>query len=172
MGNINIPGRITSVSKEKIICGADEIIDDVIGNKQNVLNARFKAITDQQQIALNGGTVEIANTGESIISGNGAIPTSNAIAEKFSTFEEKVLIGTIRISEVNSDLSIENIDVDNNAQIDVIYNNNASTEVIVTILNTNFKTPDGNDIILTIPVGGYTEASYLKINNIIYVRGC
>lgn len=47
MGNINIPGRITSVSKEKIICGADEIIDDVIGNKQNVLNARFKAITDQ-----------------------------------------------------------------------------------------------------------------------------
>lgn len=52
----------------------------------------------------------------------------------------------------------------------VIYTNSGSTARTVTI-STAYSTPDGNQISLTVPAGGYSEVSYLKIGTTIYARG-
>lgn len=52
----------------------------------------------------------------------------------------------------------------------VIYTNSGSTARTVTI-STTYSTPDGQQISLTVPVGGYAEVSYLKIGSTIYARG-
>lgn len=52
----------------------------------------------------------------------------------------------------------------------VIYTNSGSSARTVTI-NTAYSTPDGNQISLTVPAGGYSEVNYLKIGTTIYARG-
>ena len=55
-------------------------------------------------------------------------------------------------------------------QCNVIYqsaNNNAYDAVI----STNYVEPDGQQITLKIPAGGYAEINYINIKGIIFVRG-
>lgn len=57
-------------------------------------------------------------------------------------------------------------------EIDVIYVNTSNSAVTVTISHSStVKTPNGSDITINIPVGGYGEASFVNISNTIYVRG-
>ena len=57
-------------------------------------------------------------------------------------------------------------------EIDVIYVNTANSAVTVTIAHSStVKTPNGSDITITIPVGGYGEASFANIGGTIYARG-
>ena len=52
----------------------------------------------------------------------------------------------------------------------VIYTNSGSTARTVTI-STTYSTPDGQQISLTVPAGGYAEVNYLKISSTIFARG-
>lgn len=52
----------------------------------------------------------------------------------------------------------------------VVYYNSSSTDYNVTV-STTYRTPDGAQIDLTCPAGGYCEISYLYINSYIYARG-
>lgn len=57
-------------------------------------------------------------------------------------------------------------------EISVIYVNTASSAVTVTIAASNtVKTPTGQNITFTIPVGGYGEANFSNIGGTVYVRG-
>lgn len=47
----------------------------------------------------------------------------------------------------------------------------ANEQTIAIAHNSNTICPEGEDLELTIPAGGYVEVSFLNINNIIYVRG-
>ena len=61
----------------------------------------------------------------------------------------------------------------------IIYTNSGSSDLTVTVPTTymtiwsvsNIRTPNGQAIELTCPVGGYCEVSYLNIGGAIYARG-
>ena len=59
-----------------------------------------------------------------------------------------------------------------NGMISVIYTNTTGEERTVTIPAARYRTPDGQDIVLAVPISGYAEASFLNINGVVYARGC
>ena len=164
---VQIPGRLTSVAVEHVVCGTDEVYDDILDERQSDLNARFKAVTDQEQIAIDGGTATIAGGPEDIVVGNGAIPTANAIALYFGGF----LKGTSEAIELQEDITF-NEEVAIGEQKTTIYTNDTSDELTVTVPNNNYKTPDGEAISIPVPAGGYGEVSIINIGGTILARGC
>lgn len=82
-----------------------------------------------------------------------------------------VLLGSIKTVTVNNNINSFAVDsIPSNTQQHTIFVNGGSQEYTVTI-PTTYKTPDGNDIVLTVPVGGFAEANFMKIGSIIYARG-
>lgn len=162
-----IPARLTSVTTEHVVCGADEVYDDTLDRRQSDLNARFKAITDQQQIAIDGGTATIAGDPEDIVVGSGAIPTANAIALYYAEF----LKGTNKTVELTEDITFDE-EVSIGEQKTVIYLNDTNDMLAVTVPNNGYRTPDGEAIIIEIPSGGYGEVNIINIDGTIFARGC
>lgn len=74
----------------------------------------------------------------------------------------------VRHIDVNT-LIVEN--PDENTQTDVIVVNDDSVDHTVGVSNVRYKTPDGELLIITVPVGGYAEFNFLNIGGTIYVRG-
>lgn len=162
-----IPGRLHSIAIEHVVCGADEVYDDALEKRQSELNARFKAITDQMQISIDGGTATIAGGPEDIVVGSGAIPTANAIALYYAGF----LKGTSEVVELEEDVTFGE-EVGLGAQKTIIYTNDTLEEITVTVPNDDYKTPDGEAISIPVPAGGYGEVSIINIGGIIFARGC
>lgn len=164
---VQIPGRLTSVAIEKVVCGADEVYDDILEKRQSELNARFKAVTDQEQIAIDGGTATIAGGPEDIVVGSGAIPTANAIALYYTGF----LKGTSSKYLISEDTTIQET-VNDGEQKTIILINNMSEELTVTVPNDIYSTPDGEAISIPVPAGGYGEVNIINIDGTIFARGC
>lgn len=164
---VQIPGRLTSVAIEKVVCGADEVYDDTLGKRQSELNAQFKAITDQEQIAINGGEATIASSPEDIVIGSGSIVTANAVAGYYTGF----LRGTSETVDLSEDLTVSDT-VPAGEQKTIMYLNDTENEITVTVPNSPYKTPDGEIIEIPVPVGGYGEVSLLNIGGTIFARGC
>ena len=162
-----IPARLTAVTIEKVVCGADEVYDDILEKRQSELNARFKAITDQEQIAIDGGTATIAGGPEDIVAGSGAITTANAIALYCAGF----LKGTNETVELTENITFDE-EVALGEQKTVIYLNDTNDVLTVTVPNNSYRTPDGEVIIIEIPSGGYGEMSIINIGGTIFARGC
>lgn len=173
---VQIPGRLTSIAIEHVVCGADEVYDDTLQKRQSELNARFKAVTDQEQIAIDGGTATIAGGPEDIVVGSGAIPTANAVAQVLSAMQTDIsstfVKGVMSVRSISENTTVSEVTVDEGSQKNILYVNSGSEEITLTVLNANFRTPDGDNIILTIPAGGYGEVNYLRLGNVIYARGC
>ena len=53
----------------------------------------------------------------------------------------------------------------------VLYVNSGTTADYTVTISTDYTTPDGEQLSLTCPKGGYCEVNYLKIGNTIYARG-
>ena len=70
--------------------------------------------------------------------------------------------------DVNT-LIVEN--PEENTQIDVIVVNDDSVDHTVGVSNVRYRTPDGELLIITVPVGGYAEFNFLNIGGVIFVRG-
>lgn len=164
---VQIPGRLTSVAIEHVVCGADEVYDDDLDRRQSELNARFKAITDQEQIAIDGGTATIAGGPEDIVVGSGAITTANAIALYYAGF----LKGTSETVELTEDITFDE-EVNLGEQKTVIYLSDTNDVLTVTVPNNGYRTPDGEAIIIEIPSGSYGEVNIINIGGTIFARGC
>ena len=164
---VQIPGRLTSVAVEKVVCGTYEVFDDTFEKRQSELNARFKAITDQEQIAIDGGTATIAGGPEDIVVGSGAITTANAVALYYTGF----LRGTSETVELTEDITFDE-EVSIGEQKTVIYLNDTDGVLTVTVPNNGYRTPDGEAIIIEIPSGGYGEVNIINIGGTIFARGC
>lgn len=164
---VQIPGRLTSVAIEKVVCGTDEVYDDALKKRQSELNARFKAVTDQEQIAIDGGTATIAGGKEDIVSGSGAITTANAVAGFCAGF----MRGSSETVELSEDVTFSGT-VAVGEQKTVIYLNDTEDELTVTVPNNPYRTPDGEIISIVVPAGGYGEVSILNIGGTVFARGC
>lgn len=85
--------------------------------------------------------------------------------------DPKALHGDTKIIHVSNDIEVINR-VDTNTQLNVIYINDSENEITVTMHpTTNYLTPDGQDIELSILPNGYGEINYLNINDTIFARG-
>lgn len=164
---VQIPGRLTSIAVEHIVCGADEVYDDDLQMRQSEFNAAAKAVLDQEQIALDGGQAEIAAFPEEIVSGSGKIPTANAVAGYCAAFLKG---GSVTVA-LTDDITFSDT-VDAGVQKTIIYLNDTSAEHTVTVPNTGYRTPDGEIIAIPVPAGGYGEVSILNIGGTVFARGC
>lgn len=79
------------------------------------------------------------------------------------------LKGSVRVVSVTSSLNNQTTSVAAGHQETVIYANNG-TEHTVSI-STSYKSPDGQQINLTIPANGYGEVNFLNVGGTIYARG-
>ena len=77
---------------------------------------------------------------------------------------------TARVVNVSSNLSNQTTNIIDGQEETVLYKNTGNAEYTITISST-YSSPDGQQLSLTCPVGGYCEVSYLNIGNTIYVRG-
>lgn len=86
-------------------------------------------------------------------------------------FDPSALHGNSEIVEILEDIIFSET-IDNNTQLTIIYINNSDSDKTVTVVTSSiYKTPDGENIVITIPPNGYGELSVLNINNIMFVRG-
>lgn len=79
------------------------------------------------------------------------------------------IINTVMISANNNEFSIK--EMENNSQRHIIFVHNGTEDNYTITIPTTYKTPDGEEIILTIPKGGFAEVNFVKIGNEIYARG-
>lgn len=84
MANINIGGRLHSTATGNVVAGANEILDDVKGKKQSVINQETDEALAGKQAALVSGTNIKTVNGESIL-GSGNIQAGDPDAIKYST---------------------------------------------------------------------------------------
>lgn len=77
---------------------------------------------------------------------------------------------TVRIVNVNANLTNQTTNVDAGHGETVIFKNTGSAKYTIGI-SSSYLTPDGQAMTLTCPVGGYCECSFLNIDGIIYARG-
>ena len=84
MANINIGGRLHSTATGNVVAGANEILDDVKGKKQSVINQETDEALASKQAALVSGTNIKTVNGESIL-GSGNIQAGDPDAIKYST---------------------------------------------------------------------------------------
>lgn len=85
--------------------------------------------------------------------------------------DPRALHGNTKVIHVSNDIEVINR-VDTNTQLSVIYINDSENAITVTMHPiTNYLTPDGQDIELSILPNGYGEINYLNINDTIFARG-
>ena len=86
-------------------------------------------------------------------------------------FDPSAFHGSSKVIELTTDITFSET-TDNNTQSNIVYlNNSGSDKLIVIIASNTYRTPDGENITITVPSGGYGEVNILNINNIMFVRG-
>ena len=80
------------------------------------------------------------------------------------------IMGTTKVLQLVEN-TVADEEPDENTQIDVIYVNDTDEEHTVGVDNEKFRTPDGELLIITVPVGGYCEINFINIGGTIFVRG-
>lgn len=93
--------------------------------------------------------------------------TENKFQSELNAISIKGVTKIIHI-DVNT-LLVEN--PEENTQIDAIVVNDDSVDHTVGVSNVRYRTPDGELLIITVPVGGYAEFNFLNIGGTIFVRG-
>lgn len=76
----------------------------------------------------------------------------------------------MRVVNVSSDLSNQTTNITNGQEETIIYKNTGNAAYTITI-SSSYSSPDGQQVSLPCPVGGYCEVSFLNIDGTIYVRG-
>jgi hypothetical protein len=85
--------------------------------------------------------------------------------------DPKAYHGSSKVIEITENVIVEET-VDLGTQLDIIYLNVTEQEKTVTVIfSDTYKTPDGLNMELLVPPGGYGEINILNIDGIMFVRG-
>lgn len=78
--------------------------------------------------------------------------------------------GVTKVMHIDTNiLLVEN--PEENMQTDVIVINDDSADHTVGVSNVRYRTPDGNLMVINVPVRGYAEFNFINIGGTIFVRG-
>lgn len=98
-------------------------------------------------------------------------PTKYVTVRRLGRFWEKINKYSSKVVNVSANAT-KSESPTTGTEVNVMYVNTGSSAVTVTIEATQtVKTPTGSNITITIPVGGYGEASFANIGGTIYARG-
>ena len=78
--------------------------------------------------------------------------------------------GVTKVIHITEDMQLSE-NPDENTQTDVVIVNDTDETHFVGVSNQGYRTPDGNIMSVSVPVGGYAEVNFLNINGTIFVRG-
>ena len=146
----------------------DQILDDSVSASTNPIASKavYSALTDTEFVWANAYGVI-----------SGAVDTISGSVDTHKANTNIHLLQIVSAVTVSSDMS--NVTCpnsitggsNNGAQALVVYENSGSTTDYTITVSTLYKTPDGNQLVLTCPANGYCEVSYVNINGTIYARG-
>lgn len=146
----------------------DQVLDDTTSASTNPVSSKavYDAVTDNELVWTNA-----------YVALSGAVDTISGSVDTHKANTNIHLLQIVSAVTVSSDMS--NVTCpnsitgasNNGAQALVVYENSGDTDDYTITVSTSYKTPDGNQLILTCPANGYCEVSYVNINGTIYVRG-
>ena len=85
--------------------------------------------------------------------------------------DPKSIHGSYKVINITEDITVEEV-TDEETQLIVLYVNNTSDELSVTVINSEiYKTPTGENLDIYIPAGGYGEVNFLNIGGIYFIKG-
>jgi hypothetical protein len=146
----------------------DQVLDDTTSASTNPVSSKavYDAVTDNELVWTNA-----------YVALSGAVDTISGSVDTHKANTNIHLLQIVSAVTVSSDMS--NVTCpnsitgasNNGAQALIIYENDGYTTDYTITVSTSYKTPDGNQLVLTCPANGYCEVSYVNINGTIYVRG-
>lgn len=103
------------------------------------------------------------------LTGTSGILTKTA-ADTWTLDTDSYLKGSVSVETITSGVTASASPAAG-TQSHIIYRNTGSSDVIVTVGHVTYVTPDGDDITLTVPAGGYCEVNFMNIGGTIFARG-
>jgi len=146
----------------------DQVLDNTTSASTNPVSSKavYDAVTDNELVWTNA-----------YVALSGAVDTISGSVDTHKANTNIHLLQIVSAVTVSSDIS--NVTCpnsitgssNNGAQALVVYENSGDTTDYTITVSTSYKTPDGNQLVLTCPANGYCEVSYVNINGTIYARG-
>lgn len=90
--------------------------------------------------------------------------------QEVGVLSELSKIGTVRVIMVTGDVVNQTTEIADGQSETILFVNDTNLNCNVTV-SVDYKTPNGEQIALVCPVGGYCEVSFININDTIYARG-
>ena len=131
----------------------------------NITNVSNKVNTVSGSVATLQGS--IASVNNSVTSLTQTVSTIQTSTEQISTIQP--ILSAITITGDTNNQTAPTLNDGQTAVI--IYKNTGSSNATVSISSAGCSTPNGGDLTLTAPAGGYCEVNYLRINGETFLRG-
>ena len=131
----------------------------------NITNVSNKVNTVSGSVATLQGS--IASVNNSVTSLTQTVSTIQTSTEQISTIQP--ILSAITITGDTNNQTAPTLKDGQTAVI--IYKNTGSSNATVSISSAGCSTPNGGDLTLTAPAGGYCEVNYLRINGETFLRG-
>lgn len=85
--------------------------------------------------------------------------------------DPKSIHGSYKVINITENIIVKEV-TNEETQLIVLYVNNTSDELSVTVINSEiYKTPTGENLEIYIPAGGYGEVNFLNIGGIYFIKG-
>ena len=148
-----LSGNVSTVS------GSVSTLSNNITNVSNKVNTVSGSVTTLQG--------SIASVNNSVTALTQTVSTIQTNTEQISTIQP--ILSAITITGDTNNQTAPTLKDGQTAVI--IYKNTGSSDATVSISSAGCSTPNGGDLTLTAPAGGYCEVNYLRINGETFLRG-
>lgn len=156
----SVESNVTAISGNvNTISGSVSTLSNNVTNISNKVDTVSGSVTTLQG--------SITNVNNSVTALTQTVSTIQTSTEQISTIQP--ILSAITITGDTNNQTAPTLKDGQTAVI--IYKNTGSSDATVSISSTGCSTPNGGDLTLTAPAGGYCEVNYLRINGETFLRG-
>lgn len=156
----SVESKITTISgRVDTISGSVSTLSNNITNISNKVDAVSGSVTNLQE--------SVTNINNNITGLTQNVTTIQTNIEQISTVQP--ILSAITITGDTNNQTAPTLEDGQTAVI--IYKNTGSSDATISISSSGCSTPNGGDLTLTAPAGGYCEVNYLRINGETFLRG-
>lgn len=156
----SVESNVTAISGNvNTISGSVSTLSNNVTNISNKVDTVSGSVTTLQG--------SITNVNNSVTALTQTVSTIQTSTEQISTIQP--ILSAITITGDTNNQTAPTLKDGQTAVI--IYKNTGSSDATVSISSAGCSTPNGGDLTLTAPAGGYCEVNYLRINNETFLRG-
>lgn len=156
----SVESNVTAISGNvNTISGSVSTLSNNVTNISNKVDTVSGSVTTLQG--------SITNVNNSVTALTQTVSTIQTSTEQISTIQP--ILSAITITGDTNNQTAPTLKDGQTAVI--IYKNTGSSDATVSISSAGCSTPNGGDLTLTAPAGGYCEVNYLRINGETFLRG-